>query len=327
MTYKHLNDKQRFYIEMRRTDGVSMNAIAKELNISHSSISREIKRNTDPMFKGIYSHLRATNISKARRSKASNSRAFAMITEDILSHITNKISIHNSPEIISGELNLNNNIQISKNTIYRYLQFDRLNGGKIFKDLPHSGKPYRQTKSIDSNVKIIGRIGIEKRPSIADNKTEIGHTEIDTIFGKNQKSYLLTVVDKCSKFTIIRKLPDKCAETVVSAFKDIVSSTFTEFKTITSDNGLEFAFHKQISELTNSPFFFARPYRSCDRGLNEHTNGLIRRFFPKGTDFNLVSDEEVARVQFLLNSRGRKSLGFKSPNAVMLEYLQSGLSK
>ena len=108
---------------------------------------------------------------------------------------------------------------------------------------------------------------------------------------------------------------------MVETFKQIVGTTFYDFKTITSDNGTEFADHEEIAQLTGANFYFARPYRSCDRGLNEHTNGLIRRFFPKGTDFNLVTDQEIAQVEHILNSRGRKSLGYYSPNDVFLKQL------
>ena len=120
---------------------------------------------------------------------------------------------------------------------------------------------------------------------------------------------------------MIRKLPNKCAETVAKAFKDIVNSTFYVFKTITSDNGTEFANHQQITHITGADFYFANPYSSWERGVNEHTNGLIRRFFPKGTDFNEVSDHEIAKVEHILNTRGRAIMDFRSPNEGFLEQL------
>nr|WP_246868222.1 IS30 family transposase [Piscirickettsia salmonis] len=120
---------------------------------------------------------------------------------------------------------------------------------------------------------------------MADEKTEFGHFEIDTVVGRDHQSYLLTLVDKANKMCCIRKMPNKQAKTVINTFMNVVGSTFFDFKTITSDNGTEFAGHEAISKITEADFYFARPYRSCDRGLNEHTNGLIRRFLPKGTDF------------------------------------------
>jgi len=306
MAYKQLTDNQRFYIEKRLAEKVSKSQVARELGVFHTTIGREIKRNTDECFHGLYSHLVANTMSKARKIQASATKAFIAINEDVLGIIKAKLVVHTSPEVISGELKENNGINISKNTIYCYLSQDKTCGGLLYKDLPHSGKPYRPAKTSDaSNVKIQDRVGI------------------DTIYGKNQESFLLTIVDKASKFCIIRKLSNKCAQTVADAFKSIVSSTFFEFKAIISDNGLEFTYHKQISEATNADFFFARPYKSCDRGLNEHTNGLIRRFYPKGFDFNELTDEDITKLEFILNSRGRKSLGFKSPNQVFVNFLQS----
>ncbi|RSD28576.1 IS30 family transposase [Vibrio pectenicida] len=227
------------------------------------------------------------------------------------------------PDVISGELNLKHDIQISESTIYRYIQRDREQGGLLYQLLPHRGKPYKTHSGSGDRVNIKNRVGIENRPEIADEKTELGHFEIDTIFGAGQKSFLLTLVDKMSKSVVIRKLANKQANTVVEAFKDVHGSTFYDFKTLTSDNGSEFAAHEDIADITGSDFFFARPYHSWERGLNEHTNGLIRRFYPKGTDFNKVSEEEIAELEHILNTRGRASLGYRSPNDVFLEHLMA----
>ncbi|ALB21654.1 Transposase, IS30 family [Piscirickettsia salmonis] len=133
----------------------------------------------------------------------------------------------------------------------------------------------------------------------------------------------MPLVDKANKMCCIRKMPNKQAKTVINTFMNVVGSTFFDFKTITSDNGTEFAGHEAISKITEADFYFARPYRSCDRGLNEHTNGLIRRFLPKGTDFNEVSDKEIAKIEHTLNTRRRASLNYRSPNHVFLEYLMA----
>nr|WP_282435615.1 IS30 family transposase [Piscirickettsia salmonis] len=215
------------------------------------------------------------------------------------------------------------NIQVSESTIYRYIHEDREKGGELYKSLPHSGKPYKKKVKSGDKTKIPNRVGIEQRPAIADEKTEFGHFEIDTIVGRDHKSYLLTLVDKANKMCCIRKMANKCAETVVETFRSIVASTFFDFKTITSDNGTEFAGHEDISKITDADFYFARPYRSCDRGLNEHTNGLIRRFLPKGTDFNEISDAKIAKIEHTLNARRRASLDYRAPNHVFLENLMA----
>ena len=318
---KHLTQKERFYIEKRLTCNVSRYQIAKELGVSTSTVYREVERNTAADFNKLYSCRRAVTLAQARRTDASSGKRFRQITDEVSRFIHDRLLVHTSPDVISGELKLKHKISVSENTIYRYIQYDKQMEGTLYKLLPHRGKPYNKRQSVSQRVKIVGRIGIEERPTVADLKQEPGHFEIDTIFGLEQKSFLLTVVDKANKALIIRKLPNKRAETVVSAFRDIVGSTFHEFKTITSDNGSEFAQHSQIAEMTGADFYFARPYHSWERGLNEHTNGLIRRFYPKGTDFNLVSDEDIARLEHILNTRGRASLGYKSPNEVFMEHL------
>ncbi len=237
--------------------------------------------------------------------------------------IHQRLSTHTSPDVISQELIREHNIQVSESTIYRYIYDDRERGGELYKNLPHSGKPYKKKVSRGDQTKIPNRVGIEQRPAIADEKTEFGHFEIDTVVGRDHQSYLLTLVDKANKMCCIRKMPNKQAKTVINTFMNVVGSTFFDFKTITSDNGTEFAGHEAISKITEADFYFARPYRSCDRGLNEHTNGLIRRFLPKGTDFNEVSDKEIAKIEHTLNTRRRASLNYRSPNHVFLEYLMA----
>nr|WP_246868273.1 IS30 family transposase [Piscirickettsia salmonis] len=239
--------------------------------------------------------------------------------------IHQRLSTHTSPDVISQELIREHDIQVSESTIYRYIYDDREQGGELYKNLPHSGKPYKKKVNRGDQIKIPNRVGIEHRPAIADEKTEFGHFEIDTVVGRDHQSYLLTLVDKANKMCCIRKMPNKQAKTVINTFMNVVGSTFFDFKTITSDNGTEFAGHEAISKITEADFYFARPYRSCDRGLNEHTNGLIRRFLPKGTDFNEISDKEIAKIEHTLNTRRRASLNYCSPNHVFLEYLMAAI--
>jgi IS30 family transposase len=313
---RHLTEKDRFYIEKRLGEGVTYRAIARELGIHHTTVSREVTRNTDPDF-GVYSNLRAQTLKMERYVRA-RLPAFSTINDELAQHIRKRVLLHTSPKVISGELKRHRELAISKNTIYRYLAKLRTVGDNLYQALPHSGKPYARPGRTGVKSKIIGRIGIEHRPEIAGLKIEPGHFEADTVFGKDQASFLLTLVDKCTRAVVIRKLPNKCAETVANAFKDIVNSTFHVFKTITSDNGTEFSDHKQIAQITGAGFYFANPYSSWERGVNEHTNGLIRRFFPKGTDFNKVSEHEIAQVEHILNTRGRAVMDFRSPNEVFL---------
>jgi IS30 family transposase len=316
-----LNEYDRFYIEQRLSEGDSKSEIARHLGVASSTISREVRRHTPPDFNGLYNHQVATKLAKQKRRDSKVGSVFKAITGKIKDFIHDRLSTHTSPDVISGELELKHKVSLSESTIYRYIDADRAAGGELYKQLPHRGKPYKPKRSSAEKSPIKNRVGIENRPAIADQKTEFGHFEIDTVVGKGHQSYLLTLVDKANKITCIRKMPNKLAETVVETFRHIVNNTFLEFKTITADNGTEFAGHEEIAKLTGADFFFARPYRSSDRGLNEHTNGLIRRFFPKGTDFNKVTDEEIHRTEHILNTRGRAALDYWSPNDVFLKAL------
>ncbi|WP_440863551.1 IS30 family transposase [Symbiopectobacterium purcellii] len=321
MQGKHLTQKERFYIEKRRGEGVNQATIARELALPRSTISRELRRNTDPTFNGVYCCRRADTLARERRHKPLPNNAFYPLEPHIQNFIRQALSTHSSPEIISGGLHLEFGISVSKNTLYRYILQERQAGGELYQQLPHRGKRYRYNAENLKSGPIPNRVGIEYRPAQAELKQEPGHFEIDTIFGKDQKSFLLTIVDKALKTVIIRKLPNKRAETVVAAFRDIEANTFCKFKTLTADNGPEFALHEQITQITGAQVYFAHPYHSWERGLNEHTNGLIRRFYPKGTDFSQVSHRKIAELEHILNTRGRKSLGYRSPNEVFLTHL------
>ncbi|MFA0057695.1 IS30 family transposase [Vibrio echinoideorum] len=303
----HLTSEDRFYIEKRRSENISIRAIARELERSPSSISR----NTPSDFDGLYSSRVANNLAKERKATASHSKAFKGIDSFVDGYLRQSLANHTSPNVVSGELALKYQTNVSENTLYRYIQHREDLGESLRKDLPRRGKRYKRSGTVRSTIK--NRVDISERPAIADEKTEIGHVEIDTIVGKNHKSQLLTIVDKASKVVTIRRIKSKSAEAVIEGFKDVHQSTFYEFKTITADNGTEFAGHQEVAKITNADFYFAKPYSSWERGLNEHTNGLIRRFLPKGTDFNEVSDQELSKIEHILNTRGRECLGFYSP--------------
>lgn len=323
MSHRQLNEQDRFYIEQRLAEGDSPARIGRTLGVHRTTISREIKRHTPDDFNGVYCHLLASRLAKEKRNQAKKGVAFKQITGQTKTFIHDRLSTHTSPDVISGELALKHDTKVSESTLYRYIKSDRRSGGKLYQLLPHRGKPYKPKGSSARGSTIKNRVGIEKRPKIADQKTEFGHFEIDTVVGKGHGSYLLTIVDKANKMTCIRKMPNKLAETVVDTFRDVVKTTFYDFKTLTADNGGEFAGHEEIAQITGADVYFARPYRSSDRGLNEHTNGLVRRFLPKGTDFNDVSEEEISRIEFILNSRGRASLDYYSPNDVFLDHLMA----
>ena len=184
----------------------------------------------------------------------------------------------------------------SHQAIYNYIRKDKANGGKLYLYLRRKGRRYRYCKK-EVKVLINGKKSIEIRPLKLALLQSFGNWEVDTIFGKDQKSFLLTLVEMRTKYTIIRKIANKEAATVKAEIEKIKSETGIVIKTMTSDNGGEFAEHAAISKAYNFDWYFCHPFCSGERGLNENTNGLIRDFLPKGTDFNLISDEEILEIQ------------------------------
>ncbi|HHH72322.1 MAG TPA: IS30 family transposase, partial [Sulfuricurvum sp.] len=157
---------------------------------------------------------------------------------------------------------------------------------------------------------------IDERPAIVDKRSRIGDFEIDTVIGKNHKQALVTIVDRYSKLTLIKKVTHKRAELVRSAAARLLAPIAHWVHTVTADNGKECAEHETLSEAVKADVYFAHPYASWERGTNENTNGLIRQYFPKGTRFEEITDEQIKAVQEKLNRRPRKTLGFKTPYEV-----------
>ena len=184
----------------------------------------------------------------------------------------------------------------------------------MFKHLRRKGRHYAKRGSKTNGRGFIkNRVDIDQRPSIVDEKVRFGDLEIDTIIGKNHKGALLTINDRVTGLVWIRCLSGKEAEPLTKAAVKALMPIKELIHTITADNGKEFSFHEKIAEKLNSLIYFANPYHSWERGANENTNGLIRQYFPKGTDFGNITQEQVMRVQNILNSRPRKRLGYMTP--------------
>ena len=271
MAYKHLTKEERFYVEQRIALGDSIPKIAQDLGRHKSSLYREIQRNTDKMF-GFYSGLRADNIANKRFVETMRKESFfnakdknAKKAHDFL--ITN-LKLRSSPEQIASLFKSEFGSNVSHQTIYRHIWSDRANGGGLFKHLRRRGKKYRiKANKVD---KIKNKVSIETRNSIDILAQEVGHYEIDTIFGLEQKSYLLTMVDIASKYSIIVKIPNKEALTVYNAIKHVMATTLLPFKSFTSDNGTEFADHEKITNETGLNWYFCHPYSSFERGLKKY---------------------------------------------------------
>ena len=323
--YKRLTLKERVIIETLLQENKTKSYIAKKLKRSRSTISREVNKLGDN-YNANLSYWCSKDDYKNKRNR-----------DKIDTYKKLKIFVYRgllqgwSPEQISGKLKLdypNNPIMtISYEAIYTHIYSHRqarLNR-KLIALLPYK-KTQRKRANYKSKrgVKIKNQTSIENRPKEIETREEIGHWEGDLVIGKGQKNAIGTLVERKSRFTLIIKLKNRKSATVRKGFvKEFnqINSLYT--KTLTYDNGTEMAQHEQFSEQTGMPVYFAHPYSSWERGTNENTNGLIRRFFPKGTDFNQVTEKELKMAQKALNNRPRKVLGYRTPNQIMeMEFLK-----
>ena len=312
---KQLIDVQRCQIYALKKTGISQTAIAKIIGVSQPTISRELKRNTG--LKG-YRHQQAQRLSDQRRK--STIIAFKM-TPSRIQCIEEKLLEKWSPEQISGWLLKEKGDALSHETIYRHIWKDKENKGNLYLHLRRKSKPYQnRAKKKAGRGFIKNRIGIEERPVVVDKKTRLGDWEIDLVIGKGHSGALVTIVERLTSYTVSTRINDKSAKTVTAATIALLLPFKEQVKTITADNGKEFAYHEEITKALSATVYFADPYCSWQRGLNENTNGLLRQYWPKSTNFKAIELEEVDAVIIQLNDRPRKKLNFKTPANKMAEY-------
>ncbi len=318
MPYTHLAQEERFLIYKLFQAGWSLSKIAGELGRHHTTISREAKRNRGK--KG-YRHKQAEEFAKHRRREASS--VPRKMTEQLWAMVENlMVQQHWSPEQIAGRLRREGVVSVSAKWIYNYIWADRAAGGTLFRNLRRRGKkPCRRGTDGSGRGVIPGRVDISERPREVEEKSRVGDWEADTIIGSRHLGALFSLVDRASKFTFLGKVGAKTAEEVGNAVLRCLGPVKELVHTITADNGKEFAGHAKMSEGLEAGFYFATPYHSWERGLNEHTNGLVREFFPKSWDLREVDPKEVERVAELLNTRPRKALDYRMPAEVFSEAL------
>lgn len=305
--YHHVTRDTRSQICAYKASGWSMRRMAKQLGFDISSISREIKRNSG---KRGY-RLNQADIRAIERRKAASTRAYKMSTALIM-RIQEKIKIDWSPEQISGRFK-KEGISISHESIYRMIWADKKAGGELYKHLRHHGKYHKRSSGKAGRGCIPGRVDISERPKIVECKSRIGDWEGDTIIGARNQGTILSLVDRCSKFTQLKSLERKTSSLVFKATVEKMRLLPHPVHTMTFDNGKEFAQHGNIAMALNTLCYFATPYHAWERGLNEHTNGLVRQYLPKSTDLSNITDELLERIEELLNHRPRKALGYKTP--------------
>ena len=316
---KHLTNEQRYTISVMLQKGYSQTEIAKAINKDKSTVSREIKRNSDKR-NGIYKFELAQRKYK-QRQKGKPKKVY--FTDDIKKYVKSKLLDDYSPEQIYQRAKIEGINCVSHESIYQYIWDDKHNGGQLYLHLRRRNKRYRKRGNLkDSRGIIKDRISIDERPKIVEEKARFGDFEIDTIIGKNKKGAILTINDRWSGKVWIKKLVGKFAKPLAEKTIEILYPIKDLIHTITADNGKEFAYHKTISEQLEIDVFFAHPYHSWERGANENTNGLIRQYIPKKTDFSTITDEYIEYVQNKLNNRPRKRLNFLTPNEIYDKFVK-----
>jgi len=305
--YTQLNEENRFEIYEHKHDGLSIREIAEKIGKSPSTISRELKRNKSSR------GYRPKRASEKTISRKKNARKLIKMDAELIAKIEMMLDEDWSPEQISGYL-AKENINISHESIYKHIWRDKKIGGKLYMHLRHGHKRRnRKRGKKEARGQIKNKVSIHDRPKIIDEKGRIGDWEIDLVVGKDHKGFIVTVVERVSKYTVAAYSEFKDSSSILKAVVKLLNPLKAVVHSITSDNGKEFADHEAIAKTLSLKYFFADPYSSWQRGLNENTNGLLRQYFPKKSSFGMITECLLKAVIDKLNHRPRKTLDFLSP--------------
>lgn len=329
-TYYRLTLEEREEISRFLSQKCSFNAIGKHLGRDGGTISREVNRGADNKY--VYRAVRAHNRAKRKSAKRREGKRKINSNKKLKEEIMARLRLRWSPEQIANFLKekypQDKDMRISHETIYAYLYV--LPKGQLKKELLsylRQGKKRRYKRNRKNRTGIERKLedmtSIEERPSEVADRTVPGHWEGDLIIGKNRRSALGTLVERTSRTTILVPLNNRQAPTVRKSFAKEIKQVPRQMKlSLTYDQGREMAEHKLFSKQTEIKVYFAHPGSPWERGTNENTNGLVRQFFPKGTDFNKVSKKEIKKVQHLLNGRPRKVLKWQTPYEIFNKLLR-----
>jgi len=306
--YTLITQEQRYHISALLKAGNFQNTIADLVGVHKSTISRELARNCGE--RG-YRPKQANELATKRRHEALKPIKFTAILK---AKVTEQLRLDHSPDQISGALKLES-INVSHECIYQFILADKKSGGTLYTHLRHSGKKRKKRYgSHDRRGQIKNRVSIEVRPKVVEKKERLGDWEGDTIIGKQQQKAIVTLVDRASRKTRIGRVATKHAPVVAEIMINLLKPLAAITHTITLDNGKEFSHHELVAKILKVDIYFAHPYSSWERGLNENTNGLIRQYIKKGSSFEDITEERIQFIEDRLNNRPRKSLGYLTPN-------------
>ena len=315
MSYTQLTEEHRIEIYALKKAGVRQCEIAMQIGCHASTVCNELKRNTG---------------KRGYRPKQAHKKAMQRLREKVNTHITtlmwDRVDMLTrqefSPEQIGGRLAMEGQQTVSHESIYQHIYADKAQGGDLHSFLRSQKERRKRYGSNSRRGKIPNRVSIDDRPKVVEERSRIGDWEGDTIIGKGHSGAIVSLVDRFSRYTLLRQLPGKHAGPVRDAIIQLLMPFKDRALTITFDNGLEFAKHEDVSKALDADIYFAHPYHSWERGLNENTNGLVRQYAPKNKTFDHVDDKLIVMIADKLNHRPRKSLGFKTPHEVFFNTSQ-----
>lgn len=314
--YTHFTTEEREKSRVLKAQGLSIRAIARELGRAPSSVSREFRRNC--YANGDYAAYHADRLYRKRRKNCG--RKAKLLDDEIRNYVMEKMNLRWSPDQIAGRAKRDKEpFCISFPTIYRAIDSGIL--PPQLKKIMRFKWNHKKCKGTDNRGKIPDTTPISERPAGAENRSRYGHWESDTVLGMRKTGCFGTHVERKSGYLVAFRIDDRQDNAfnyaTIKAFSSIPEKLKKSF---TVDNGKEFAAHKTLAEATGMKVFFCDPYSPWQRGTNENTNGLLRQFFPKGTSFANVSDDDLQRVVDLINNRPRKRLNFLTPFEVLQKF-------
>lgn len=323
--YKHLSLGQRYQIESLFNIGLSQRKIAEQLSVHRSTISRELKRNIPK--RGSTAGLYIGEHAQVKTDKRHRDKTKRVYLSDALKKRIACLMTYEkwSPELISDRLAKESENCVSHETIYKWIWTAKHSNHRdhsmykhLHKHLRHHGRRQKRKNVKDNRGAITGRVGIDERPEVVAQRSRIGDIEVDLMMGKEHKSALLVMTDRTTLITMIEKLSSKNADEVFEKMKNRLTNFSSSWvKTITFDNGKEFAYHYKIAKDLNVKTYLTRPYTSQDKGTVENRIGVIRRFFPKKTDLRKITDKRIKEVEILLNYRPVRKFNYNNPIEVL----------
>lgn len=320
MSYTHLTSQERYVIYHLRLIKLSFREIARRLGRHHTTILREVERNRPPLEHHVYINDRGVSRYQALKQRAQHCRRKS--NKALWRYVVNRLKRQWSPEQIAGRLQRDfpgdPTMRVCPETVYNWIYRDAKDGGTLYRHLRRSHKKRRKQKRLGLFKSLIkDRVSIHQRPPAVALRERVGDWEGDTVMGARGKGAVVTLVERKSRFLLAGRLEDRTANNLASTANRLFKRLPRAWRqTLTLDNGSEFARFKSIEKVSKITVYFADPYASHQRGLNENTNGLLRQFFPKGCDFLKASDHALARAVSAINNRPRKCLNFRTPNEV-----------